>query len=65
VVNEAGVTQRYVAHLIKLASPESDIMTAITRGRARANVSLDQLKKGFPLDWVEQRNFRGLRGYPN
>jgi site-specific DNA recombinase len=55
-----GVTQRYVAHLIKLAFLAPDIMTAIIRGKAPANVSLERLKKGFPLDWVEQRKALGF-----
>ena len=60
IAKREGVTQRYVAHLIKLAFLAPDIMTAIIRGKAPANVSLDRLKKGFPLDWVEQRKSLGF-----
>lgn len=55
IAKRESVTQRYVAHLIKLAFLASDIMTAIIRGRVPADLSLDRLKKGFPLDWAEQR----------
>jgi site-specific DNA recombinase len=60
IAKRDGVTQRYVAHLIKLAFLAPDIMTAIIRGKAPATVSLDRLKKGFPLDWVEQRKALGF-----
>jgi hypothetical protein len=50
-----GGTQRYIAHLLKLAWLALDIMEAITRGDIPSSVSLDRLKKGFPLDWEEQR----------
>jgi site-specific DNA recombinase len=60
IAKREGATQRYVAHLIKLAFLAPDIMTAIIRGKAPANVSLDRLKKGFPLDWVEQRKALGF-----
>jgi hypothetical protein len=30
-------------------------MQAIVRGQIPATLSLDQLKKGFPLDWNEQQ----------
>jgi hypothetical protein len=32
-----------------------EIMQAIMRGQVPATLSLDQLKKGFPLDWNEQQ----------
>jgi site-specific DNA recombinase len=50
-----GVTQRYIAHLIKLAWLAPEIMEAIARGHIPSSVSLDRLKKGVPLDWEEQR----------
>ena len=48
------VTQRYVAHLIKLAWLSPDIIKAIKQGRVPVTLSLDRLKKGFPLDWDQQ-----------
>ena len=58
------VTQRYVAHLIKLAFLAPDIMVAIIRGKVPADLSLDRLKKGFPLDWTEQRTALGFPARP-
>ena len=49
------VTQRYIAHLIKLAFLSPEIMKAITDSRVPPHLTLDRLKKGFPLDWTEQR----------
>ena len=54
------VTQRYIAHLIKLAFLAPDIMDAIIGGRLPTSLSLEQLKKGFPLDWDAQRKLLGF-----
>jgi len=48
-----GVTQRYIAHIIKLAWLAPDIMEDII-------ISLGILKKGIPLDWQEQRKRFGF-----
>ena len=55
-----NVTQRYIAHLIKLAFLAPDIIEAILRGEVPLNLSLDRLKAGFPLDWEEQRQALGF-----
>ena len=55
-----GVTQRYIAHLLKLAYLAPDTIEAITRGDIPSSISLDRLKKGFPLDWEEQRKVLGF-----
>jgi hypothetical protein len=55
-----GVTQRYIAHLLKLAYLAPDIMEAITRGDIPSSISLGRLKKGFPLNWQEQRKVLGF-----
>lgn len=60
IAEREAVTQRYVAHLFKLAFLAPDIMTAIIRGNVPADLSLDRLKKGFPLDWAEQRAALGF-----
>ena len=54
-----GITQRYVSHLIKLAWLSPDIMKAIFRGEIPAMLSLDRLKRGFPLQWNQQRQELG------
>jgi len=55
LARQNNVTQRYIAHLIKLAFLAPDIMVAIKQGKVPAGLSLDRLKKGFSLDWEEQR----------
>jgi len=54
------VTQRYIAHIIKLAYLAPDIMDAIIKGNVPAQLSLGQLKKDIPLDWDEQRRLFGF-----
>ncbi|TFH42341.1 MAG: hypothetical protein E4H01_13630 [Lysobacterales bacterium] len=56
------VTQRYIAHLIKLAFLAPDIVQSMARGDIPPELSLDRLKKGFPLDWNEQRKSLGFKG---
>ena len=60
LAKENNVTQRYIAHLIKLAFLAPDIMVAIIKGDIPSDLSLDRLKKGFPLDWKEQRKTLGF-----
>ena len=55
------VTQRYIAHLIKLAYLAPDIMQSMARGNIPPELSLDRLKKGVPLDWNEQRKTLGFK----
>ena len=55
-----GVTQRYIAHIIKLAYLAPDIMDAIIKVNIPAQLSLGQLKKNIPLDWDEQRRQFGF-----
>ena len=59
------VTQRYIAHLIKLAFLAPDIMQAVARGEIPPGLSLDRLKKGFPLDWTQQRKVLGFKADPS
>ena len=62
LAKENNVTQRYVAHLIKLAFLSPDIIQAVLRGEVRVDLSLDRLKKGFPLDWEAQRKALSFPG---
>lgn len=55
LARQNNVTQRYIAHLIKMAFLAPDIMDAIKQGKVPSGLSLDRLKKGFSLDWGEQR----------
>jgi hypothetical protein len=55
LAKQENVTQRYIAHLIKLAFLAPDIMEAIIKGNIPPKLALDRLKKGIPIDWKEQR----------
>ena len=60
-----NVTQRYIAHLIKLAFLAPDIMQCVARGDIPPALSLERLKKGFPLDWTQQRKVLGFNAQSN
>jgi hypothetical protein len=60
LAKEQGISPQYVGHIIKLAWLSPDIIRAILKGQVPATLSLDQLKKGFPLDWDEQRKVLGF-----
>ena len=55
-----GVDQRHIARQLKLAWLAHDIIESITRGDIPSTVSLARLKKGFSLDWEEQRKLLGF-----
>jgi hypothetical protein len=54
--------RRYVARIFRLAFLTPDIMQAIAQGNVPPALSLDRLKKGFPLDWKAQRASLGFSG---
>ena len=54
--------RRYVARIVRLALLAPDLMQAITRGDVPPALSLDRLKKGFPLEWKTQRASLGFSG---
>ena len=60
LAKQEDVTQRYIAHLIKLAFLAPDIIEAIIKGNIPPTLSLGRLKKGIPLDWEEQRQSLGF-----
>ena len=55
LAKQEKITQRYIAHLIKLAFLAPDIIEAIIKGDIPKNLTLGRLKKGFSYDWNEQR----------
>jgi len=55
-----GVNHRHIARMLSLAWLAPDIMEAIARGDIPHTLSLARLKKGFPLDWEEQRKALGF-----
>mgnify|MGYP001821112796 CR=1 FL=1 len=56
----SNVTQRYIAHIIKLAWLSPEIMQAIFSGQIPPTLSLGKLKKGFPLEWSKQPSALGF-----
>ena len=60
LAKQEDVTQRYIAHLIKLAFLAPDIIKAIIKGDIPKKLTLGRLKKGFSYDWNEQRRELGF-----
>lgn len=50
------VNPRYLKVLLQLAYLAPDIMSAIAQGNIPPTFTVRELKKGFPLDWQEQRH---------
>jgi len=62
LATQEHVTPSYIGTLIKLAFLAPDIIEAIAHGEVPIELSLDRLKKGFPLDWEAQRKTLGFSG---
>jgi hypothetical protein len=60
LAKQEGVTQRYIAHLLKLAFLAPDIIEAIIKGDVPEKLSLGILKQGIPQDWQDQRRHFGF-----
>ena len=50
-----GVSQSYVSRVLRLTLLAPDIVEAILDGRQPAELQLDGLLEGFPLEWEGQR----------
>ena len=55
-----GVNATYVSRVLRLTLLAPEIVEAILDGRQPAELQLDDLLEGFPLDWEGQRS--GLGG---
>jgi hypothetical protein len=60
IATNEGVTDRYVARLLKLAFLAPDIVEAILEGRQPADLELQRLLPDIPLAWDEQRRRFGF-----
>ena len=49
-----GVNATYVSRILRLTLLAPDIVEAILDGRQPAELQLDDLLRGFPLEWEEQ-----------
>ncbi len=54
-----GPAPSYVSRVLRLTMLAPDIVEAILDGRQPAELQLDDLQAGFPLEWEEQRRSRG------
>ena len=50
-----GVNATYVSRILRLTLLAPGIVEAILDGRQAAELQLDDLLQGFPLEWEEQR----------
>jgi len=55
------VAASYARRVLRLALLAPDIVEAILDGRQPAGLQLDDLLKGLPLEWKEQRRCRATR----
>ena len=51
-----GVAPSYVSRLLRLTLLAPEIVEAILDGRQPAELQLDDLLEGFPLEWERQRS---------
>ena len=54
----------YVSRVLRMTLLAPDIVEAILDGRQPAEMQLDNLLEGFPLDWQDQRDFGDPRPAP-
>ena len=54
-----GVHATYVSRVLRLTLLAPEIVEAILDGRQRAELQLDNLLDGFPLEWLGQRSSMG------
>ena len=50
-----GIAPSYVSRVLRLTLIAPAIVEAVLDGRQKADLQLDHLLKGFPLEWEGQR----------
>ena len=60
VARAKGVAPSYVSRILRLTLLAPDMVEAILDGRQPAELQLDDLLKGFPLEWDGQKRELGL-----
>ena len=55
IAEQEGLTPRYVRRILNLAFLAPDIIEAILRGDSPPTLMQQELQKGVPADWREQR----------
>jgi DNA invertase Pin-like site-specific DNA recombinase len=56
LAKSAGLNERYVSRVMRLAFLAPDITDALLDGKRAPGLMLDKLMKGVPISWEEQRN---------
>src|ERR1700683_824247 len=56
LAQSAGVTQRYVRHILLCVSLSRRLSEDILMGRHRANLTVKTISQGVPLSWQEQES---------
>ena len=64
IAKKEGVTQSYVARLLRFAWLAPDIVRCVQTGKLPVALSLTRLMQGYPLDWTEQRLTLGFPPIP-
>ena len=59
IAKQEGVTERYVARLVKGSLLAPDLIKKILAGQQPVTMTVEKLGAGFPLDWAEQRRHFG------
>jgi hypothetical protein len=57
---KAGLSEGYVARMLRLAYLAPDLTEAILTGNQPRKLSLKTMPRGIPLSWAEQRRKFGL-----
>ena len=60
IAKEIGVTERYVSRIIRCAFLAPKLIEAIIQGRQPADLTLDKLLDGMPIDWAKQAEGAGF-----
>jgi site-specific DNA recombinase len=60
IARALSVDQRYAGRILQFAFLAPDIVEAILDGRQPADLTVQKLLRGFPLDWNEQRRKLGF-----
>ncbi len=61
---QTGLDERYVSRILQCAFLAPDIVESILDGQQPADFSLEKLRNGVPLSWVEQRQRFGFPSRP-
>jgi len=63
IAGAVGKSERYVSKVIRTAFLAPDLVEALLEGRAPPQLTLAELTKDLPWDWIEQRRrFAGVLG---